>query len=209
VTFRAPPSRPALRARYEERQRAIIRTAARVFAERGYRQTSIDDLVAATGLQRGGLYHYITSKQHLLLMIHDELMNPLLERGEQILRLPGAPAEHLRALVRVWVEHVAGHRDHMTVFNEERRLIESHADWIRVRQLRRSFQDLLDSVLQRGVACGDFAIQDVEVTQRLLLGTVNHLSSWFDPSGRLSPAELADRCVELILYGIAQPAARG
>jgi AcrR family transcriptional regulator len=57
----APPKSPALRERYDARQRDVIDACARVFAERGYDGTSVDDLVAATGLARGGLYHYIGS----------------------------------------------------------------------------------------------------------------------------------------------------
>ena len=57
-----PPTRPALRARYEGRRQALIDAAAKLFAERGYEQTSIGDLSEATGLAAGGIYHYTSSK---------------------------------------------------------------------------------------------------------------------------------------------------
>jgi AcrR family transcriptional regulator len=75
------PTRPALRARYERRRADVVAAAARTFAERGYHGTSIDDLIEATGLTRGGLYHYTDSKEALLIAVLDELMDPLLERG--------------------------------------------------------------------------------------------------------------------------------
>ncbi len=203
---RAPPERPTLRRRYLERRARVIGIAAELFAERGYRETTIDDLVAATGLQRGGLYHYIESKQALLLMIHDELMEPLLERAELIVRSHGSPEEQLRQLIHVWVEQVATHRAHTTVFSEERRLIESDAGWLRARDQRRSFEEMLADVLRRGVADGAFAISDIDLTERLVLGVVNHLSSWFDPGGRVSAEEVADTAADLVLHGIARPA---
>lgn len=76
-----PPSRPALRARYDGRRKELIDAAAKAFAEGGYKETSIADLSAATGLAAGGIYHYIGSKENLLIAICDDLLAPLLEEG--------------------------------------------------------------------------------------------------------------------------------
>ena len=62
----APPDRPRLRARYDRRRQRVIDTAAGVIARRGFHATTVGDLVEATGLARGGLYHYIGSKDELL-----------------------------------------------------------------------------------------------------------------------------------------------
>ena len=78
------PTRPQSRERYEARREEIIDIAARVFAERGYHATSIDHLVQATGLQRGGLYHYIGSKEELLFQIHERFIAPLLKRRKKL-----------------------------------------------------------------------------------------------------------------------------
>ena len=73
-----PPTRPALRERYDRRQQRVVVAAARLFAERGYDQTSVQELTEAMGLASGGLYHYFGSKQQLLIAICDQLMEPLL-----------------------------------------------------------------------------------------------------------------------------------
>ena len=49
-----PPTRPALRERYDRRQRTVVAVAAQLFAERGYQRTSVGDLTEATGLAAGG-----------------------------------------------------------------------------------------------------------------------------------------------------------
>ena len=120
-----PPTRPALRERYDRRQQRVVVAAARVFAERGYDQTSVQELTEAMGLASGGLYHYFASKEQLLIRICDQLMEPLLERDARARsrRMPRAE-DQLRALVRLWVAHVIDHRDHMLVFQQERHLIE-------------------------------------------------------------------------------------
>jgi TetR/AcrR family transcriptional regulator, cholesterol catabolism regulator len=214
VAARERPGRPPgggnLLGKYDRRKREVVNTAARLFAEQGYRNTSVDDLVRATGLQRGGLYHYIDSKQELLLLAHEELMEPLLEQAEAIAAGEAPADEKLRALVRAWVEHVATHLDHMVVFTEERRLIESDPAWSDVRASRARFQRLLEGVLRQGVDEGAFAIEDVDVAELSILGIVNHMPQWLDPHGRLGAEDLADRCVDLLLAGLLpRGAARG
>jgi AcrR family transcriptional regulator len=190
------------RAKYDQRRREVVNIAARLFAEHGYHDTSIDDLVEATGLQRGGLYHYIESKQQLLLLTHEELIAPLLVRAEEIVAADAPSDLKLRDLMRVWVTHVATHRDHMVVFSEERRLIESDPAWVDVRAARARFQSLLEGVLRAGVQEGRFAIEDIGIVQLSILGIVNYMPQWLDPVGRLKPEEIADSCGDVLLRGL-------
>jgi AcrR family transcriptional regulator len=188
-----PPTRPVLRERYERRRQEVLRTAARLFAEQGYHATSMDDLSAATGLAPGGLYHYFGSKEELLLGILAQLMDPLLERARAVSESPGTPAERLRALLRVWIEHIAAHHDHMLVFSQERRVVERGGRWTQVRDSRRAFEAILSRLVE-GVAAGG----DVRLRVLALLGMVNHTAQWYRPGGRLSSSEIADGFWEII-----------
>jgi len=201
----SPPTRPALRERYERRRSEVIATAARVFAERGYQATSMSDLTAATGLAAGGLYHYIESKDRLLFSICDELLDPVLERAREIVAAERPPEQQLRELLRAWLGHIAGHRDHMLVFAQERHVIEREPQWRRVRAQRKEFEQLLDGVLARGEAEGTFVFADRGLTLLALLGMVNYTPQWLDPRGRLDPEQIADGYCDLILSA-AQPA---
>lgn len=195
----APPTRPALRERYERKRREVIATAARLFAERGFQETSMSDLTEATGLAAGGLYHYISGKEELLFSICDELLDPLLERAREIVAAEESPAAQLRALLHAWLEHIATHRDHMLVFAQERHVIEREPQWRRVRRQRKAFEQLLDDVLARGERDGSMAFEDRHFTLLALLGMVNYTPQWLNPRGRLSPGEIADRYCDLIL----------
>ena len=170
----SPPTRPALRARYDRRQREVVAIAARLFAERGYQATSMADLTEATGLAAGGLYHYIGSKERLLFRICDELL-------------------------RAWLAHVAAHRDHMLVFAQERHAIEREPQWREVRRQRKAFERILDDVLARGEQDGTLVFADRALTLLALLGMVNHAATWLKPRGRLSPEQIADGYCALML----------
>ena len=68
---------PGRRANWTARRQAIVDTSAAVFARRGYHATGIMDLCAANDLGKGSLYHYIGSKEELLVAIHDRVMDEL------------------------------------------------------------------------------------------------------------------------------------
>jgi AcrR family transcriptional regulator len=197
----SPPTRPALRARYEARRREVIDAAAELFAERGYDGTSMSELTAATGLAAGGLYHYIEGKDDLLIAICDELLEPLLARAQEIVAAGAPPVEQLRRLVEAWVAHVVAHRHHMLVFTQERQAIERQARWRRVRSQRKAFEKILDDVLARGEADGSMTFADRRLSLLALLGMVNYTSQWVRPNGRLSPAEIANGYCAIVLGG--------
>jgi len=187
-----PPTRPALRARYDARRREVVATAARLFADRGYDGTSMSELTEATGLAAGGLYHYIEGKDDLLIAICDELLEPLLTQAREIVAEGATPVEQLRRLVRAWVAHVVEHRDHMLVFTQERQAIESEPRWRRVRSQRKAFEKILDEVMARGEADGSMTFADRRLSLLALLGMVNYTPQWVRPGGRLTAAEIAD-----------------
>jgi AcrR family transcriptional regulator len=194
------PERPALRARYEGRRRELIDAAAELFAEQGYRESSIADLSGATGLAAGGIYHYIGSKEALLVAICDELLDPLLAEAREIAVSDElSPKGQLRALLRAWLAHIESHRHHMLVFVQERQAIEREPQWRAVRRHRKEFEEILDDVLRRGEESGAMAFEDRGVTLLALLGMVNYTPQWLRPRGRLSAEEIADRYCDLIL----------
>ena len=195
----APPDRPRLRARYDRRRQRVIDTAAGVIARRGFHATTVGDLVEATGLASGGLYHYIGSKDRLLFGIFDRLMDPLLERAEAIVAGDDPPEAQLRALLRAWMTHVEAHRDHMLVFQQEWHFVAERPEWAHARDARKRFETILGDLLDRAVPAPDPQLRLMAV-----LGMVNYTPQWFDPRGRLSAEQIADGYCDLLL-GLTEP----
>jgi TetR/AcrR family transcriptional regulator, cholesterol catabolism regulator len=190
----ARPTRPALRERYDRRRSHVVDEAAKTFARRGYDQTTMQELAATMGLATGALYHYFGGKQQLLRAICDELMEPLLERSLELAGSERPPRDQLRTLVRQWVAHVVEHREHMLVFQQERHLIESGEQWRSVRASRKAFERLVADVLARCEPRGG-----ERLALLALLGMVNHTAQWYRPRGELTPEQIADGYVDLVL----------
>lgn len=196
-----PPTRPALRQRYDAKRDGVVQAAAALFAERGYHATTMQDLTEATGLTAGGLYHYIGSKEQLLIAICDELMEPLLGTVAALGLDELEPAAALRALVGAWVAQVATHRAHMLVFLQERHVIEREPQWRHVAASRKRFERLLDETLARveQETGGQARFPDRRLTTFALLGMVNHLPQWYRPRGRLTVEQIADGFCDMVL----------
>jgi TetR/AcrR family transcriptional regulator, cholesterol catabolism regulator len=196
------PSRPRSAERYQRRREEVVDIAARVFAERGYHATSIDDLSEATGLQRGGLYHYIGGKQELLIRIHERFIEPLLENAREIARRKESPEVELRLLAQALIQDIADYRDQVTVFLHEWRIIEDAAEWKDIRKARKEFEGIIASCLRRGAEEGVFRQVDERTTMRGFLGMLNYTYQWLNPRGRITPAAVADSFVDIFLRGI-------
>ena len=166
-----------------------------MFAERGYDQTSVQQLADELGIAAGGLYHYFGGKEQLLITICDQLTDGLVEQAEEAAARAGTPEEELRAIVRIWVARVIEHRHHMLVFQQERHVIERGEQWRAVRETRKRFERLVARTLDRV----DGLAGDRRLAVSALLGMVNHTPQWFRPRGRLGPGEIADGYVDLIL----------
>ena len=69
--------------KYDQKLEFILRTAARIFAEKSYHSTSMRDISRATEVSLAGLYHYCKSKEELLFLIQDNCFGRVLERLEQ------------------------------------------------------------------------------------------------------------------------------
>jgi AcrR family transcriptional regulator len=188
------PQRPALRERYDRRRQQVVYQAAKVFAQHGYDQTTMQELAASMDLAAGTLYHYFGGKEQLLMAICDQLMEPLLDEATDLLTELESPEEQLRSMARLWVAHVVEHRDHMLVFQQERHVIESGDQWRKVRASRKAFERLVADVIDRAHPAGDSRLALLA-----LLGMVNHTAQWYRPRGRLTPEQIADGYVALLL----------
>lgn len=196
------PSRPKLQERYDQKRLQVVDAAAQLFAKRGYDATSIDDLEQATGLRRGGLYHYISGKQELLVSIHERFIDPLLEQAREVEAAKLPADETLRQLAHVLMNTIATYRDEVTVFTHEWRVIERSAEWKDVRDARKAFEEVVRNAIIRGTKEGTLKAGDPQLATYAFLGIINYSTQWYDVSGAKSADEIAETFATIFLRGI-------
>jgi AcrR family transcriptional regulator len=119
---------PADRELTAMKQRLIVEGASRVLFEKGFGKTSIRDIAAACGMSMGQLYHYISSKDDILYLMHrhsQEMWHQnLADAGFEEITDPIAKLEHG---LRISIKYLSEHRDLMQfIFTESKYLDKEH-----------------------------------------------------------------------------------
>jgi AcrR family transcriptional regulator len=196
----------AIEHRQEPRQE-ILRAAARLFQQRGYDATSMNDVAAALKLSKGGLYHHFESKDEILFHIMSHAMQITEERVINVVRrvdsarLDGAE-ERLRMLIRLHIEVVLSPEDReITVM-----LHENHP-------LPPTLRRKINGRKKDYVHFVEHLVADVQrkrnspssVTPRAaafaLLGMINWIYQWYKPDGPLTGDALVKQYTDIFFRG--------
>src|SRR5947207_12781307 len=105
--------------RRDQKLEHILRTSARIFAEKSYHSTSMRDIARATGVSLAGLYHYCKSKEELLFLIQDHCFGRVLERFEERIEEVSDPVEKLRIFIDNHLSFFAANMAEMKVLSHE------------------------------------------------------------------------------------------
>lgn len=187
---------------FQERRQEIIDLAAHLFARNGYAATGVAELCEVTGLGRGGLYHYIGSKEELLVEIHEQVMGPLLERSHRVYELDARPELRLRLVSEVLLASIVERLDHVWVFLDEYRALSGeHLE--RFRERRREFEAVVQRLIEEGVERGDFATNDIRIATLAFLGLHNFTYQWIRPTGSPGIRELSRAYCDIFFAGIS------
>jgi AcrR family transcriptional regulator len=186
----------------------LLDTATRLFAENGYENTSVQEIVAAAGVTKGAMYHYFAAKDDLLYEIYHRLLALQTERLERLAGGAGSPEERLRAAVMDVIDTSCAHLDGLTVFFRSMHLLPEDKRKA-VRAERRRYHERFRSLVQEGQRDGTFrADVPADLAVNFLFGAVHQLSTWWRPDGTLGAREVGDYYVGLFLGGL-RPARGG
>ncbi|WP_083472955.1 TetR/AcrR family transcriptional regulator [Frankia sp. R43] len=186
-----------------ERRAAIVGLAADLFAERGYRATTVREIADAAGMLSGSLYHHFDSKESIIDELLSSYLDDLHREYEAIVERGGTAIDQIDGLVRAAFSSVARHRAAVTVFQNERVHLIQLPRFAYLTAAEQSTQRLWMKVLRDGIAAGQLrADLDPKITYRLLRDSVWVSVRWYSPSGRLSPDQLADHFLRMLLDGI-------
>ncbi|HMD97887.1 MAG TPA: TetR/AcrR family transcriptional regulator [Terriglobia bacterium] len=186
--------------------REICRAAARVFYEKGYGGASMQDIAAAVGLTKAGLYHHVGSKDRLLFEIMNYGMDILDEVVLQRLKDIDDPAERLRQTIAGHVNLIVRARDfELTVILHENRslrgTLQKRID-ARKKEYIHFLEGLIAETQQRS---GKKPLVSAHLAAFFLLGTINWLYQWYHPEGPVNQAELSRALTDFFFRGLLSP----
>jgi TetR/AcrR family transcriptional regulator, cholesterol catabolism regulator len=193
----------------EATRQALVESALRLFGEKGYAVTSVQEITEAAGVTKGAFYHHFETKEELLRLIHDEFLDYQVAILRMALDSNEDAATTLRELLRSLMINAAKYMANVTVFYYERRHL-TGAQYKAIKRKRDEFDRLFLDVIQRGIDDGTFRDDlDPRIVAFGILGMFAWVHQWYRPGGRLHAEQIADIFSELALGGLlAQPGRR-
>jgi AcrR family transcriptional regulator len=187
---------------YDDQRDTILARAAELFADQGYTATSMNDIAAACGVSKAGLYHYYRDKRELLFQITVGHVARLEQFVAEVMEdaSGGDPETRLRALILRFVREYANAQNEHRVLTEDVRFLDE-AERAQVQAAQRrvvaAFADAIGGVrpnLARNELDRPLAM--------LLFGMINWMFTWLRPDGSLTHEQMAPLVADLFFGGL-------
>ena len=192
------PSRHVAEKR-SRRRREILHSALRAFRERGFHETTLDDIAERLGVRRTALYHYFPDKEAILHACHLEALEDLkrIVRDARRLGTAGGRLAHvIREHVRVMTDTLEGSPlgIEVTAFSPEHRA--------GIVAARDRYERALREIIAEGIRGGEFRAVDPKIAAFAILGAINWIARWYRPGGSIDAPGLGQQFADHLVGGL-------
>jgi len=179
---------------------AVILAAARAFRERGYHNTSLDDLAASLKVTKPTLYLYVPSKEAILFECFKAGLAQIQASLDECERAPGPARERLFGFIRGYAAAIVGDFGWCMLRAEDQHL--GAALSRRIKLLKAGVDRRMRALIDAGVADRSIRACDTRMTAFALAGALNWMGHWYREDATLKPAEIADRFIDVFNNGL-------
>jgi len=187
-----------------DRRTEILKSAAAAFRRRGYHGASVDEIASALAMTKGNLYYYFRNKEDILYACHEYSLDILLLLMHKVQDEPIAADEKLRKLILAFVHLILDELQGTALTLDPEAL--SPPLFAKVIAKRDEFDRGMRAIIQQGMDDGLFARGDPKMMEFAIMGAVNWISKWFDPSGPMTSQQIGESFADY-LVGQAKVAA--
>ncbi len=198
------PIKPGPRPEPSGKRAEICRTAARVFRDRGYDGTSVNEVARALKMTKAGLYHYFTGKEALLFEILSYGLDQVRDEVTEPARAMRDPEARLRELVIRHARIVTRANGAVASLVDEARALPAPSRR-RIEERMRVYFDLMRNTLEELRESGRLRDIDTTVAAFSVLGMVLWIPRWFRQGGRLTEDAIAREVADIALAGVLRP----
>ncbi|GAA3781444.1 TetR/AcrR family transcriptional regulator [Corallibacter vietnamensis] len=184
----------------ETRKDEIIRTAAKLFKEKGYSAVTMRDLATEMGMKAASLYNHINSKQEILKEIIISLAEEFTSGLQEIQKSNKSNIDKLKDVIELHVNITSKNTYGMASLNNNWMHLKEKLEYYL--QLRSNYEDEFRNVLQQGVKNNEIINGNIEVMLFSILSTLRSLYLWIPKKEDLNPEELSQKLSEVLINGI-------
>jgi AcrR family transcriptional regulator len=189
------------RARQRETKRdAVLAVAVRLFNERGFRSTSLDDVASRLNVTKPTIYYYFSNKDEILFecvrigldSIREAASLPQNASGNGLARLKAVLRDYARVMTEDFGKCVVRTSDHELSADSRSKF----------RALKRQIDGTIRTIVEQGIADGSIAQGNPKIMTFMITGALNWIVHWHDSQGDMSAEEIALASVEVLLHGL-------
>ena len=192
---------------YRERREEILRSAARVFKNKGLAGANLGDIATEAGADRASLYYYVGSKEELFHEVVREAVEANLAWAREFRTSDDPVPQKLRNMIISVMKSYGDNYPMLYVFVQENlsRMPAKYADWSRqMRDSNREFEQIFIDVIAKGMEEGSIrAVGSPTTVAYGVLGMLGWSYRWFNPETSSSTAEeIGTMFADSLLYGL-------
>ena len=176
----------------------ILEEAVKLFYERGFTGTTLDDIAAELGVTKPFIYTHFRSKTDLLAALCKPTIELSLEAVTRAAKSPGSPTARLHRAIADFTQVVLSRQANIAIYFREEKNLAPDA-LAEINALRKKFDRVLSNLLHEGVAAGEFDVADVNLTALAIGGMISWAYTWHRPEGRLALDDMCQRMADLAL----------
>jgi len=198
----AVADRPKPREKASRRRDEILQVAAKLFAEKGYEETTIREIGDAAGILSGSLYHHFQTKEE---MLHELLKGfiAMIPEYQALVEKGKGPKETLCDMIDLGLRTVVSNPNIVAITVHDRKFLNRHPSFGYVNAAWKEIGKIWHGVLQQGVDEGLFRGDlDLHLLLRMINDMVAAAVDWYRPNGRYSINKIIDTQIALIFGGI-------
>ncbi|OGK79682.1 MAG: hypothetical protein A2X52_04875 [Candidatus Rokubacteria bacterium GWC2_70_16] len=180
----------------------ILAVSGRVFNQRGYHGTTLDDIARALGVTKAALYYHVKNKEELLFQCHQLALDIGMEGFHRALAQPAPPDEQLRVALAHYIEGMADQLKGTVVLLEQGALTPRHHR--RIVRSRDEYEQALRKMIAGGITAGVFVPCDPKLVGFAILGAVHWIPKWYHPAGSSPAREIAEAFAAYLVRGLTK-----
>lgn len=183
------------------RRNKIVTQSARLFDQVGYFQTSMTDIATSSGIKKPTLYHYFRSKDQILFVILDEIIEVLLTRQSEHAGQGLSGSEGLLALITDIIELLDSHPSHVRAAFEHYRDLPADLGEV-IQKKRDTYVEGIEHLIRQAADAGELSPEHPRVSALAMFGMSTWAYSWYRADGPLTAEQLAHRLWTIFMRGV-------
>ncbi|MBO3270909.1 TetR/AcrR family transcriptional regulator [Hymenobacter defluvii] len=185
------------------KRQLILDEAAKLFKLKGFGGTSMRDLAAQVGMEAASMYNHIKSKDEILELICFHVSDTYIRQLTEVEQMTATYVEKIRTLIGRHIQLMIEDGAAVSVGNNDWKYLTG--DTLEAfKTARKRYEKGFAALIEQGIAAGELQPVNVSVALFTILSAVRWVELWYRPGRDVTPEELEENIMTILLNGLAR-----